>query len=227
AILDSFDVAGPEDRHRCLVHPPLWESVLTFLHRNPIRRLPVPVLAFVLKRLFLALDYLHSECQIIHAGMWGVCNCLSSCLYPWDQIDHLHRLDLGYLRRNQPLFTGYDPEHQTYRSRAHLAEMIGLLGPPPLSVLAQGELSHKFRVSSAFLFLLFFFFFFFSDILADFRAGIPLPGRIPLEDRETTLEGQDKVEFLNLIRKMLQWESDKRSSAKELAEDEWIRKHTT
>lgn len=69
SLLDTFDVDGPEDKHRCLVHPPLWESVWTFLHRNPIQRLPSPVLALVLQRLFLALDYLHSECQIIHTGM--------------------------------------------------------------------------------------------------------------------------------------------------------------
>ncbi|KAI1962013.1 hypothetical protein LOZ58_003092 [Ophidiomyces ophidiicola] len=65
-LLDSFDVNGPTDKHRCLVHPPLWESVLTFLCRNRIHRLPVPVMATVLKYLFLALDYLHSECKIIH-----------------------------------------------------------------------------------------------------------------------------------------------------------------
>jgi serine/threonine protein kinase len=70
SLLDSFDVDGPEDKHRCLVHPPLWESVLTFLRRNPVQRLPSPVLAFVLKRLFLALDYLHTECQIIHTGIY-------------------------------------------------------------------------------------------------------------------------------------------------------------
>ncbi|KAI1939046.1 hypothetical protein LOZ66_003124 [Ophidiomyces ophidiicola] len=65
-LLDSFDVNGPTDKHRCLVHPLLWESVLTFLCRNPIHRLPVPVMATVPKYLFLALDYLHSECKIIH-----------------------------------------------------------------------------------------------------------------------------------------------------------------
>lgn len=53
------------------MHPPLWESVLTFLHRNPVQRLPSPVLVFVFQRLFLALDYLHTECQIIHAGMFS------------------------------------------------------------------------------------------------------------------------------------------------------------
>lgn len=67
-VLDAFDVAGPDGIHRCLVHRPLWESVLTFLHRNPIRRLPLPVLAFILHRLFLALDFLHTECKIIHTG---------------------------------------------------------------------------------------------------------------------------------------------------------------
>jgi hypothetical protein len=69
SLLDSFEVDGPDEKHRCLVHPPLWESVLTFLHRNPVRRLPKPVLAFVLRRLFLALDFLHTECQIIHTGL--------------------------------------------------------------------------------------------------------------------------------------------------------------
>lgn len=71
SLLDSFDLTGPEDRHRCLVHPPLWESVLAFLNRNPIRRLPVPILAVTLHRLFLALDYLHTECKIIHTGTYS------------------------------------------------------------------------------------------------------------------------------------------------------------
>jgi serine/threonine-protein kinase SRPK3 len=77
SLLDFFDVDGPEGQHRCLVHPPLWESILTFLHRNPVQRLPPPVLAFVLKRLFLALDFLHTECKIIHTGM----RCSSSYLF--------------------------------------------------------------------------------------------------------------------------------------------------
>lgn len=68
-LLDTFYIDGPEDKHRCLVHPPLWESVLTFLRRNPVERLPSAVVAYVLRRLFLALDYLHTECQIIHTGL--------------------------------------------------------------------------------------------------------------------------------------------------------------
>lgn len=61
-----------------------------------------------------------------------------------------------------------------------------------------------------------------SNFIGDFCAGIALQGRILLEQRETTLEGQDKAKFLRLIRKMLQREPGKRSSAKDLGEDEWI-----
>lgn len=68
-LLDTFYIDGPQDKHRCLVHPPLWESVLSFLRRNPVEKLPSAVLAVVLHRLFLALDYLHTECQIAHAGL--------------------------------------------------------------------------------------------------------------------------------------------------------------
>lgn len=67
-LLDHFDVDGPSGKHRCLVHQPLFESVLTFLHRNPVRRLPVPIVAFILQRLFLALDYMHQGCNVIHTG---------------------------------------------------------------------------------------------------------------------------------------------------------------
>ncbi|KAH8424327.1 uncharacterized protein LDX57_002078 [Aspergillus melleus] len=68
-LLDAFDIDGPQDKHRCLVHPPLWESVLAFLRRNPVERLPSAVLAVVLHRLFLALDYLHTECQVAHTDI--------------------------------------------------------------------------------------------------------------------------------------------------------------
>ncbi|CEL10251.1 Putative Serine/threonine protein kinase [Aspergillus calidoustus] len=69
SLLDSFHIDGPEDKHQCLVHPPLFESVGEFLHRNPIQRLPKPVLAFTLRQMFLALDYLHTECQVIHTDI--------------------------------------------------------------------------------------------------------------------------------------------------------------
>lgn len=67
-LLDSFWIKGPDGEHQCLVHPPLWDSVRTLLARNPIGRLPVPAFAMVMRRLFLALDFMHRECRLIHTG---------------------------------------------------------------------------------------------------------------------------------------------------------------
>lgn len=67
-MIESFDVQGPDGSHRCLVHPPLFESVLTFLRRNPVEKLPAIVLAVVLRHLFLGLDFLHKDCRVIHTG---------------------------------------------------------------------------------------------------------------------------------------------------------------
>ncbi|KAJ9362368.1 hypothetical protein DTO027B9_45 [Paecilomyces variotii] len=285
-LLDTFYIDGPEDKHRCLVHPPLWESVLTFLRRNPVERLPSAVIAYVLRRLFLALDYLHTECQIIHTDikadniMLGInddsvfsdfeekelqhpvprkevdmdgrtiymsrdlrmpndlgapvlCDFGSAVLgnqyhtefiqpniyrapevilgVPWTYSVDIWNVGcmIWDIYEGGSLFTGQDPEFQKYRSRAHLADMINLLGPPPPSLLAQGKLRDRFFSGEG-----------------DFRAKNLLKDQVPLEERETTLEGEEEREaFLRLMRKMLQWEPGKRSSAKELGEDEWIHKH--
>ncbi|QPG95012.1 hypothetical protein C2857_007503 [Epichloe festucae Fl1] len=151
-------------------------------------------------RLFLALDYLHTECKIIHADikadniMFGIADdsvfsdfeqgeletpsprkeldgriiyvsrelgmprkwgapvlCDFGSAMPGDmehfedvQPDIYRAPEIWDLFESESLFTGYDAEFKTYRSRAHLGEMISLLGPPPLSLLAQGKSSHKF-----------------------------------------------------------------------------------
>ncbi|KAE8330588.1 kinase-like protein [Aspergillus sergii] len=281
SLLDSFHIDGPEDNHQCLVHPPLLESVWEFLHRNPIQRLPKPVLAFTLRRVFLALDYLHTECQIIHTdikannimfeladdsvfikseddelqnpsprkeldgraiylsreleilpgkiGAPVLCDLGSATLgsiehsedvqpdiyrapevilkAPWSYSIDIWNVGcmIWNIFEGGSLFTGHDSEFKAYRSRAHLAEMINLLGPPPPSLLARGKQTQRF----------------FSDT-GEFREATLLQNMTPIEQRETTLQGEDKESFLRMMRRMLQWEPKKRSSAKELAEDEWI-----
>ncbi|KAF3398947.1 hypothetical protein DPV78_007095 [Talaromyces pinophilus] len=259
-LLDSFNINGPEGEHRCLVHPPLWESVLTFLHRNPIRRLPSPIthlppldvkadnIMFGIADDSVFSDFEEDELQrpvprkeadgrTIYTSRelrmpkeWGApVLCDFGSAVPGD-IEHLedaqpniyrapevilevpwtNRIDIwnvGCMIWNVfeggSLFTRQDPEFQTYRSRAHLAEIISLLGPPPSSFLARGQLTQRF----------------FSDD-GDFNAGIEMKQQVPLEERESTLKGEDKAIFIRFMRKMLQWEPSQRSSARELAEDE-------
>ncbi|KAI1110818.1 serine threonine protein kinase, CMGC group [Nemania sp. NC0429] len=282
-LLDSFDVEGPDGRHRCLVHPPLWDSVLTLLRRNPVMRLPPVILAVVLQRLFRALDFLHRECQIIHTDvkadniMFGTEDhsvfsdfekeelsdpCPRKVLddrtiYTSRELkmpkavavgapilcdfgsavcgDEEHREDaqpnvyrapeviLGALWtykidiwsagcmvwdlfEGDHLFPSQDPEFHNYQSRAHLAEMVALLGQPPEQLLRRGNLSDQF----------------FSD-KGEFCGGISLPAPRSFEEIETNLKGEDKENFLRMMRSMLQWEPSLRSSAQELAGHEWLR----
>lgn len=42
------------------------------------------------------------------------------------------------------LFYGNDPDGKGYSTKAHLAEVIALLGLPPADLLERGERSHEF-----------------------------------------------------------------------------------
>ncbi|CAG8325404.1 unnamed protein product [Penicillium nalgiovense] len=278
--------------------PRYGESMLDFLFRNPVQRLPTPILAVTLHRLFLALDYLHTECKIIHTGtvfspdlelnhflinisdikadniMFGIaddsvfsdfennelqnpcprkeldgrtiytsralrmpknlgapvlCDFGSAVMgdeqhsediqpdiyrapevilqVPWSYSVDIWNVGcvVWNLYEGGSLFSGQDPEYQTYRSRAHLAEITRLLGPPSPSFLARGNLTKDYFTEEG-----------------DLCAGELVGDHIPLEQRETSLEGEEKGMFLRLVRKMLQWEPEKRSSAMELEQDEWV-----
>jgi serine/threonine protein kinase len=43
-----------------------------------------------------------------------------------------------------------------------------------------------------------------------------------LEAELTALEGEAKTDFLRFLRRMLQWDADKRTSAQELLKDPWL-----
>jgi len=43
-----------------------------------------------------------------------------------------------------------------------------------------------------------------------------------LEDEEKNLEGEEKKVFVQFLKKMVQWRSKDRLSAKELMEDPWL-----
>lgn len=55
--------------HQCLVQPPMWDSWKDLLYRNPSGRFSTALLKGGLRHLFLALDYLHTECKLVHTGM--------------------------------------------------------------------------------------------------------------------------------------------------------------
>ncbi|KAL9023173.1 MAG: hypothetical protein Q9180_008351, partial [Flavoplaca navasiana] len=93
------------------------------------------------------------------------------------------------------LFYGRDPREGKYMTRAHLADMIALLGPPPVELLKAGKRSTEF---------------FDKDAPTSF------------EESEGNLEGYNKEAFLRFMRKMLQWRPEHRQTAGQLLEDDWL-----
>lgn len=104
------------------------------------------------------------------------------------------------------MFHGQDPEKETYMTRAHLADMVALMGPPPLDLLKRGKRTAEF-----------------FDENGQWRADIPIPERTSLEESEEYLEGSNKEAFLRFMRKMIQWRPEDRWTARHLLGDEWLR----
>ena len=68
-LLDSFKAKGPAGEYQCLVHEPLGMSMETLRQLSPGRKLPENVLKLFLNHLLRALDFLHTDAEMIHAGI--------------------------------------------------------------------------------------------------------------------------------------------------------------
>ncbi|CAG8976328.1 hypothetical protein HYALB_00005735 [Hymenoscyphus albidus] len=104
------------------------------------------------------------------------------------------------------MFCGQDQDGSGYRTRMHLAEIIGLLGMPPVEFLKSGLRSRNW----------------FEDD-GTWNAGIEILQDATLEKSEERLEeGENKDMFMRFMRGMLQWRPEDRKTVKELLDDPWL-----
>lgn len=68
-LLDHFYIQGPHGRHVCLVHAPLGTSADVLVKMSPGRVMTLDDMKPGIRQLLIALDYLHSECHVIHTGI--------------------------------------------------------------------------------------------------------------------------------------------------------------
>ncbi|CAG8956198.1 hypothetical protein HYFRA_00012115 [Hymenoscyphus fraxineus] len=305
--LDSFELVNRGSKHPCLVHEALWDSLRTILERSGRDRLTEELLRINLQRLFLALDFLHTDRKLIHTGFYHYSfipyrlltfpnsdiksdNILhliedTSILGAFEEAEFSHpsprknaadrdvymsrMLDmpksigepvlcdfgnaadgtkvnnydaypdvyrcpevmLGFpwsysadiwnvgamiwdIFEGKHLFTGQDPKKGRYMTRAHLRELISILGPPPLELIKRGRRSAEW----------------FDENGKWLEPDESQPDRLPLlassslEAVEENLDGKDKEMFLRFVKSMLQWEPEKRKTARELYDDPWLRR---
>ncbi|KAI9678157.1 MAG: hypothetical protein M1817_006102 [Caeruleum heppii] len=108
------------------------------------------------------------------------------------------------LFQNRHLFDARDANKEN-SSLHHLAEMIALLGPPPRDFLQRSGTASEY-----------------FDEHGEWKGAADIP-TISLEASEENLEGEDKILFLQFVRKMLQWVPEERKSAEELLKDPWLK----
>lgn len=65
-LVDSFTIM--DGKHDCLVFEPLREPLWLYCRRYVGGVIPADILKIILQMVLHGLDYLHSECQVIHTG---------------------------------------------------------------------------------------------------------------------------------------------------------------
>ncbi|UDD65165.1 hypothetical protein AFCA_012359 [Aspergillus flavus] len=123
------------------------------------------------------------------------------------------------------MFYGNGPDGKGYSTRAHLAEVIGLLEPPPLNMLKRGIQINEFftedgiyyvvlgstkRQQAAYQYS-----------IGQWKQDIEIPDQ-SLEMSEKFLNGRNKEMFLTFRRVTSQWKPEDRKTARELLEDPWL-----
>ena len=67
-LYGSFEPQGHAGKHQCLVLQPMHMTLLEMMGLNP-EPFDLPLLKMTLRRLLLALDFLHTEANVIHTGI--------------------------------------------------------------------------------------------------------------------------------------------------------------
>jgi serine/threonine-protein kinase SRPK3 len=68
-LVDDFRHTGPNGSHVCMVFEVLGENLLGLIKRYQHRGVPQHIVKQIAKQILLGLDYLHTDCRIIHTDL--------------------------------------------------------------------------------------------------------------------------------------------------------------
>ncbi|WEW60252.1 hypothetical protein PRK78_005737 [Emydomyces testavorans] len=99
----------------------------------------------------------------------------------------------------------YDIDADDYDELGHLAHITALLGPPPKELLNKGKRTHLFY-----------------DSEGKFKGRTISATAFNFETVLSQVDGEDKMMFIEFVKRMLKWDPAERSTAKELLQDPWL-----
>ena len=113
-------------------------------------------------------------------------------------------------------------EDGRYSEHHHLAQMIAIMGPPPLDFIHRSEKSRLFwdgqgkrtRLRLCTLRRLIWW-------PGNWIGAVPIP-EVSLDTAEERLEGDEKTSFLSFMRKTLRWRPEDREDLNHVYMDEWL-----
>lgn len=68
-LLNDFKISGVNGTHVCMVFEVLGHNLLKLILKSNYRGIPLPNVKSIIKQVLEGLDYLHTECQIIHTDI--------------------------------------------------------------------------------------------------------------------------------------------------------------
>ncbi|KAK3375702.1 kinase-like protein [Lasiosphaeria ovina] len=214
---DSFKIKGPHGTHEVLVLPPMSLSLRALQDKMPSGVFDVELARAALPQVLLALDFLHGVANVVHnvhAGNLLVGISDDSYLEQFAEAEltrpsarKQHRapeilLDMGWNWAIDMWSIGILNEAH------HLADMVSLLGPPPLDLLKRSDKSRKYW-----------------DADGTWRGVVAIPESRTLESLVTTMdEGPDRDQFVDFVQSLLRWIPEKRPSTAAAYYHPWLGK---
>ncbi|CCE30567.1 probable dis1-suppressing protein kinase dsk1 [Claviceps purpurea 20.1] len=244
--IDAFEMKGALGTHSCLVFEPMRETLWRFQQRWPRQRLPLDAIKLHMLYLLKALDYLHTECRLIHTDIKD-----DNVMITIEHDSVLKRL-VDYFKMPQPrhirdedgrvtylsvdgmednaLFERPAGDDDVYDAHVHLAQMISILGDPPQALVERERRFRDFKIGSTIVnergekcstMNEFWGGPFFDDDGCMIRKEL-IKERRDLSDTVTEITGDEKERFLDFAASMLQWLPENRKTAKELSQHPFL-----
>ncbi|RFU35784.1 hypothetical protein B7463_g585, partial [Scytalidium lignicola] len=243
-IQDSFVVTSRAGNpHRCLVHEVLSNDILSLRYVHPDQKMPEAMLKQILIHLLLALDFLHSECHIIHTDIKEE-NILLGLIGPFvlEKLDteeiaasSLYKSVNGYnlyksanfgisTRFGRPILCDSSLARDGQVEHCHDIQPDPYRAPEVWDMFENkrlfdsldpemGTYGNRFHLASIVGLLGLPRFLQRSEFSSVYFDD---------QDSEKNLEGANKKAFLDFVHKMVRWTPESRASPSELLEDSWL-----